>query len=81
MDRSHRRLRDDEPEPRQPSPIYALQETEQGDIANCQICGEDADGEMGEFALPEPITAPGVPPMISIIAHGQCGLDHGLTIA
>lgn len=59
-----------------PDPIYSLLETEGGDIAACQICGEDADAEMGEFGLPEGKTTPDG--SVTIVAHGQCGLDHGL---
>lgn len=70
----------EEPAPRRPDPIYAhMVDEETDETAICQICGEDADGEMGEFGLPEPIMRPGDPP--SIVAHGQCGLDHGLTTA
>lgn len=45
----------------------------------CQICGEPADDEMGEFCLPEGMTDPGGSP--TIVAHGQCGLDFNLEIA
>lgn len=62
------------PEPRMPNPILPYEEDEHGYSLNCQICGEDADGEMGEFGLPEPAPDGSV----TIVAHGQCGLDHGL---
>lgn len=72
--------RDDKPAARRPDPIYALLVDERtDDVSNCQICGEPADGEMGEFGLPDKIRKPGDP--VSLVAHGQCGLDHGLEIA
>lgn len=72
---------DRSPEPRRPDPIYALELDDNGDpdVLNCQICGEPADDEMGEFGLPDEIRQPGDP--LSIVVHGQCGLDHGLEIA
>lgn len=69
-----------EAEPRQPDPIYALMEDAEGNIAECQICGEDADDEMGCFILPKPLIAPDGSEMATVIAHGQCGLDHGLEL-
>lgn len=70
----------EENKPRRPNPIYALGVDEVTDeVANCQICCEDADDQMGEFWLPEEIRKPNDEP--SIIAHGQCGIDHGLEIA
>lgn len=66
------------PEPRMPDPLYQYQET--GMLSSyCQICGEHGDDEMGEFALPEGQTDPDG--AVTIIAHGQCGLDHNLPIA
>jgi hypothetical protein len=50
-----------------PYVIYPFNEDE------CQICGEPADDEMGEFILPDDRG--------SIYAHGQCGLDHHLKLA
>lgn len=43
------------------------------DYDHCGLCGEPADDEMGEFV----ITAGDE----HVIAHAQCGLDHGLEIA
>jgi hypothetical protein len=75
-----RRAYQNESAPRLPNPIYALGVDEATDeTANCQICGEDADAEMGEFWIPEEIRKPGGEP--SIIAHGQCGIDHNLPLA
>lgn len=42
------------------------------DESKCQLCGEDSDNEMGEFATEGES---------SVYAHGQCGLDHGLELA
>lgn len=39
----------------------------------CELCGEPADDEMGEFWQPEQEN--------SVIAHAQCGIDAGLEIA
>lgn len=69
----------DEPETRMPDPIYPYRANEAGETEECQICGEPADDEMGEFGLPEGKTAPDG--SVSIVAHGQCGLDHGLETA
>lgn len=69
----------DQTAPRMPNPIYPYRVNEDGETEECQICGEPADGEMGEFALPKGKTAPDG--TVSVVAHGQCGLDHGLEIA
>jgi len=73
----------DESQPRMPNPIYALLEYADGSIAICQICGEDADDEMGEFTLPHPVNSIEVHGKVlhTVVAHGQCGLDHGLEMA
>lgn len=65
-------------EPRMPSPIYPFRQDRQGNTLECQICGEPADDEMGEFGLPEGQTSP--EGSVTIVAHGQCGIDHGLEI-
>lgn len=49
------------------------------DEEECQICGEPADGEMGEFGTPIGTTTP--EGSVSLVAHAQCGLDAGLEIA
>lgn len=49
---------------------------EDGETKECQLCGEPADGEMGEFGLPEGQTDPDG--TVSVVAHAQCGLDAGL---
>lgn len=73
------------PTPRMPNPIYPLETDESGDpgVLNCQICNEPADAEMGEFMLPHPCHAVEVfgAVLYSVVAHGQCGLDHGLESA
>lgn len=91
-------MRGDEPTPRMPNPIYPYRADEDGNTEECQICGEPADGEMGEFGLPTGQPAKGQalndPTVtccgrdaadcdcpVSVVAHGQCGLDHGLEIA
>lgn len=52
-------------------PTFHIEQYDDSD-PSCQICGEAADDEMGEFALPNGD---------GIVAHGQCGLDHGLPTA
>lgn len=55
---------------------------EDGETTECQICGEPADDEMGEFWVePDPATPPPGSDGYSVIAHAQCGLDHGLETA
>lgn len=44
-----------------------------GGLEECELCGEDADGEMGEFT--------GGPLGVRVVAHAQCGLDAGLPLA
>lgn len=72
----------EDPQPRMPNPIYSYQETGLGTMY-CQICGEHMDpeqgDEVGEFGLPEGQTGPNGE--VSIVTHGQCGLDHNLTMA
>lgn len=65
------------PTPRMPDHIQPYNEGE-GEAPDCQICGEPGDLEMGEFSLPEPDPQDG---SLSVVAHAQCGLDHGLEIA
>ncbi len=72
---------EEESEPRMPEPLYSYQETGLGS-GFCQICGEhiefDTD-DLGEFTLPDEQTDPDG--HRSIVAHGQCGLDHNLRLA
>lgn len=69
----------EEATPRMPDPIYPLTYTADGEIEACQICGEDADEEMGEFYIPTEIRPASVP--TTIVAHGGCGEDHDLPLA
>lgn len=59
--------------------IYPLTLTPHGHVVYCQICVEPADDDMGEFALPKGQTD--TDGNVTILAHGQCGLDHGLETA
>lgn len=77
MDRSDRSLRSESP--RMPDNIYPYRQDSNGETMECQICGEPADGEMGEFGLPDGQTDPDG--AVSVVAHAQCGLDAGLEIA
>lgn len=59
----------DKGEPDEMAVFYSKEPTE---VEDCEICGEGADDEMGEF-----LTDDG----LSVIAHGQCGLDQGYRLA
>lgn len=67
-----------------PDKLTPYEENEDGNAKYCQICGEPGDDEMGEFWV-EPDPANPLPPPndkgYSVVAHGQCGIDHGLEIA
>lgn len=57
-----------------PDPLPAFSD----DDPHCQLCGEAINWEStldaaGEFTLPDKSG--------SVVAHGQCGLDHGLEVA
>lgn len=71
------------PPARMPSTIYPHEQDEHGNTTHCQLCGEPADDEMGEFSLPvnpfdHDYLTKDYP---TVVAHGQCGLDHGLEMA
>lgn len=72
---------EDKQEPRMPSTVYPHETNRHGETTECQLCGEPADDEMGEFTLPEPHPNGNLEDKRSVIAHGQCGLDHGLELA
>lgn len=67
--------------PRMPTHILPYEADKDGDVKECQICGEPADDEMGEFTLPEAHPNGGTSDNRSVVAHGQCGIDHGLELA
>lgn len=77
----YKRQTEAENTPRMPSNILPYETDANGETAYCQICGEPADDEMGEFSLPQPDPNGGTEDQRSVIAHAQCGLDHNLEIA
>lgn len=58
--------------------ILPFKQDDEGNTEECQLCGEPADDEMGEFALPIGQTDPNG--CVTVVAHAQCGLDRGLEI-
>jgi hypothetical protein len=52
---------------------FAIEMNDGTILLDCQICGEPADEEMGEFWDHNSND--------SVIAHGQCGLDAGFEMA
>lgn len=61
---------DDEPDELD---VFYADRREKANGQECDICGEPADAEMGEFWDHNKDT--------SVVAHAQCGLDAGLELA
>jgi hypothetical protein len=81
---NHTRARfwyEEKQEPRMPSTIYPHETNRHGETTECQLCGEPADEEMGEFTLPQAHPNATTSDRRSVVAHGQCGIDHGLETA
>jgi hypothetical protein len=69
------------PNTRMPEHILPYTTDANGETTECQICGEPADTEMGEFTLPHAHPNGGTSDHRSVVAHAQCGEDHGLELA